>query len=140
MLEGRLETVESVRAFMTAGNATLTLRSLKSGHRFTFKVKGSDDGHVAFVGLLRGSDNENDYTYLGLIRNGAYEHGRKSKVTSDAPSARAFFWFHSVVMSLAALPSMLEVWHEGKCGRCGRKLTTPESVARGIGPECATKL
>src|ERR1019366_4832357 len=34
------------------------------------------------------------------------------------------------------LPANLEVWHEGKCGRCGRKLTVPESIERGIGPEC----
>ena len=28
----------------------------------------------------------------------------------------------------------------GKCGMCGHKLTTPESIKRGIGPECAGKL
>ena len=32
---------------------------------------------------------------------------------------------------------MLEVWHEGRCGRCNRALTVPESIASGIGPECA---
>ena len=37
----------------------------------------------------------------------------------------------------AALPKTVEVWHEGICGRCGRKLTVPESVERGLGPECA---
>jgi hypothetical protein len=26
--------------------------------------------------------------------------------------------------------------HTGKCGRCGRKLTDPQSIARGIGPDC----
>lgn len=25
----------------------------------------------------------------------------------------------------------------GRCGRCGRRLTDPESIRRGIGPECA---
>jgi hypothetical protein len=34
------------------------------------------------------------------------------------------------------LGRLLEVWHEGRCGRCGRALTVPESVERGIGPEC----
>jgi hypothetical protein len=33
----------------------------------------------------------------------------------------------------------LEVWHEGRCGRCGRRLTVPESIESGLGPECATK-
>lgn len=26
--------------------------------------------------------------------------------------------------------------HVGKCGRCGRKLTTPKSIETGLGPEC----
>lgn len=28
----------------------------------------------------------------------------------------------------------------GKCGICGRPLTDPESVGRGIGPDCLGKL
>ena len=38
------------------------------------------------------------------------------------------------------LPPALEVWHEGRCGRCGRKLTTPQSVETGFGPVCAQNL
>lgn len=28
----------------------------------------------------------------------------------------------------------------GRCARCGKRLTDPESVARGIGPECAKQV
>lgn len=28
------------------------------------------------------------------------------------------------------------IHHAGKCGRCGRKLTTPKSIETGLGPEC----
>jgi hypothetical protein len=28
------------------------------------------------------------------------------------------------------------VWHEGSCARCGKKLTVPESIESGFGPEC----
>jgi hypothetical protein len=30
-----------------------------------------------------------------------------------------------------------EVMHVGKCCKCRRLLTTPESIQRGIGPECS---
>jgi hypothetical protein len=30
----------------------------------------------------------------------------------------------------------VEFWHEGKCGRCNRKLTVPSSIESGFGPEC----
>jgi hypothetical protein len=37
------------------------------------------------------------------------------------------------------MPAELEVWHQGSCGKCGRPLTVPESIASGIGPVCASK-
>ena len=39
----------------------------------------------------------------------------------------------------ARIPEHLEIFHEGRCCACGRKLTTPESILSGIGPECAKK-
>lgn len=30
----------------------------------------------------------------------------------------------------------MNFYHMGICGRCGRALTTPESITRGIGPVC----
>lgn len=40
---------------------------------------------------------------------------------------------------IVASLSRLQVWHEGRCGRCGRKLTVPSSIETGLGPECAGK-
>jgi hypothetical protein len=37
------------------------------------------------------------------------------------------------------LPGSVDVLHSGRCGRCGRTLTTPDSIERGLGPECAHK-
>lgn len=142
---GRLATAEAVTKYIMAGNATLTLRSVKTGQRFTYKVtrkKGADPGPrgpVYFVSLLVGSDNESSYKYLGHIfeTQMVYWHGRKSKIGETAPAAKAFTWFWQQ-LSKRQLPGedVLEVWHEGSCGRCGRKLTVPESVASGFGPEC----
>jgi hypothetical protein len=33
----------------------------------------------------------------------------------------------------------VEAVEAAKCGRCGAKLVDPESIARGLGPECAGK-
>ena len=32
------------------------------------------------------------------------------------------------------------VYHVGKCGKCGKKLTTPESILTGLGPTCSNKI
>jgi hypothetical protein len=71
---------------------------------------------------------------------GRYQHGKKSKISDNAPSAKAFAWF---VVQLRTNPNVfnqVEFRHEGCCGRCGRTLTTPESIDTGFGPECSGKL
>jgi hypothetical protein len=128
--------------FALAGNARLTLVSKKTGQRFTFRIRQPQERTGVkmpphFVQLLSGPDNGSDYHFLGTIFNGAeFRHSYKSRIGATAPSARAWSWFWPRLV-LGNLPSSLEVWHEGRCGRCGRALTVPESIERGIGPECA---
>jgi hypothetical protein len=127
--------------FALAGNAIFTLSSLKTGQRFTFKVRVAENNDTMhFVSVLVGPDNSNDYRYLGFIRRGVYFHGgAKAKIGQDAPSAKAFAWFWTAQARGASTPS-LEVFHANKCGRCGRPLTVPESIRSGFGPECIGKL
>lgn len=128
------------RAFILAGNARVTLESAASGARFTFKVTAADDGRAHFVKVLTGQDNESDYEFLGTIfADGRFARGRKSRLSADAPSARAFEWAWPR-LSAGRIPTGLNVWHEGRCGRCNRPLTVPASIASGFGPECSDKL
>jgi hypothetical protein len=122
--------------FATAGNATFTVKSTRTGNRFTYKVRKPNQDGPAFVALLSGPNNESDFRFLGTIfPDGNYRHGRKSTVSPTAPSAVAFAW---VWQHASNLPASVEVHHEGRCCRCGRKLTVPESIESGIGPECAS--
>lgn len=132
-------------AFMLAGNAYVTFQSRRTDTRFTYRVQAAEpragDTHEPphFVAVLTGSDNDSSYEYLGCIyRRLAYAHGRKSRVAPDAPSAVAFAWVWKR-LSAGEMHSELAVYHEGRCGRCGRRLTTPESIETGLGPVCAAK-
>ncbi len=138
-----LPTIDAAK-FVLAGNATFTLRSLKTGVRYTYKVQQGEAENGAkqdrwFVKYLTGTDNESDYTYLGMIRNGKFMLTQKSKLPWTAVPVVAFNWAFEHLISGQSLPNT-EVWHAGKCGRCGRKLTVPESIASGYGPECASKV
>ncbi len=141
-MRGQLTSLEDVKNFVLAGNATITVRSGSTGSRFTFKIrapkKNTRNAPIWFVSLLTGSDNESDFEYFGNIRNtGAFDHGRRSRITTESMGAKAFTWFWNMIQ--AGRNDVLEradVWHEGQCGRCGRKLTVPESVESGFGPEC----
>lgn len=139
----KLET-DQIKPFALAGNAILTLVSLATGTRFTFKIQANEARNTYFVKVLAGSNNEGDYRYIGFIREGRFVHGgRKSFAKNDAPSVIAVGWFVRQILYPAAngVPKVdkLEVWHEGHCGRCGRRLTVPESIATGLGPDCASK-
>jgi hypothetical protein len=140
MTEAKIANAEHARIFMLAGNSRFTLKSLKSGQRFTYRIAVSDnDPKFFFVSVLTGPDNMGDYTYLGTIRRDSYSHGSKSPIGKDAPSAMAFAWFWDVFRQ-GRIPTTIELWHEGRCGRCSRVLTDPVSIKSGFGPECITKV
>ena len=146
-MTGQLTTADDAKRFIMAGKATVTLVSKKTNARFTYRVvaaRDKDTGELSpdgtlFVGLLRGADNTADYSYVGRISRDVFWPGRKypkpHDVGPNAPSMLAFKWAWGQ-LAHGVMPEMLEVWHEGACGRCGRKLTVPSSIASGFGPEC----
>jgi len=140
-MSNKFKDTKSAKAYMLAGNARVTVVSLQTGTRFTFRIKrGKGQFAPHFVSVLTGSDNESDFTYLGTIFEGTkYVHGRKSPIRETAPSAKAFAWLWTTLHMLPYIPSNAECWHEGRCGRCARPLTVPSSIESGLGPECASK-
>src|SRR5271170_3459179 len=137
MMQGQITEPKAALAFILAGKATVTLRSLQGGNRYTFKIveaekRNPNDAPTWFVKLLNGPDNNSSYVYVGIIRNNKFSWTSKSRVGRDAASLLGF----SYVLDSLTTNTMrgFEVWHEGKCGRCGRKLTVPESINTGFGP------
>lgn len=144
------------KEFMTAGRAVFTIEvpavfEMQYGTKphYTFKVqfkKGNDEWpDTYFVKLLTGPDNTKDFTYFGMLNADTGE----VRITAKSP-----YKDDSIVVQLVRRV-MQRVWenslegmekagfqlhHEGRCGRCGRVLTVPESVKTGIGPECAGRI
>jgi hypothetical protein len=144
MMQGQLTDPKSILSFMLAGNATVTFRSAKTGTHYTYKVqlgekRQPNDPDSWFVKLLTGADNHSDFTYIGMIRNGKFGTTRASKMDSNSVPVKTFTWVFDNLQK-STVPDLLEVWHEGRCGKCGRKLTVPESIATGFGPDCAATL
>lgn len=144
-LRGRLKTLSALKDYISGGNATLTTVSLKTGQRLTLKFKrpkeegGARDRTPIWVRLLTGPDNESNYTFLGTIwlPDFYYVIGRHSSIGEDAPSQKLTKWLSGILaMNLEKSMEQAEFWHEGRCGRCGRTLTVPESIDSGFGPEC----
>jgi hypothetical protein len=141
---GRLGTPKIIQDFIFAGNAYFTVRSTRTGTRFTFRVSKAKPkegrkrwtGNTFFVNVLNGPENTKDYLYVGMVRDLQFKLTKASRVREEAASFKAFRWVYQHI-SRGLMPPETEVWHDGRCGRCGRKLTVPESVQNAIGPECA---
>jgi len=137
----QFENVEDIKNFIVGGNAILTLESKVTGNWFTYKVrkmKDDDEKSPLFVYVLTGSDNEGAYTYMGAIFDYItlrFKLTQKSKIGTDALSYKAFTFFFNLLMMNKTHKDMV-IYHKGICGRCGRTLTTPDSLLRGLGPEC----
>lgn len=96
---------------------------------------------IHFVGLLTGPDNEADYMYVGILQaeSGKLVLTGKSKYTDDSAPVKCFRYATACLWGDYDLKGGFEIHHEGRCGRCGRLLTVPESIKKGLGPVCANK-
>ena len=136
------ETAQEALDFIFSGKAVVTLTST-SGTHFTIKIS-EKDGNVFFVNHLFGPNNawDGDWAFLGFIKaqDGAPTScllaGNKGK--PDAPSFKALSWTLAH-LNRGSIPAALTIQHNDACGRCGRELTDPISVATGLGPICREK-
>ena len=131
--------------FVLAGDATFTIEGRDA--RFTYRVRSAGtntkrkSSATHWVYVLCGPDNTNDYVFMGgvypVVRarsatGFAFFTASSSQLSPAAPSAVAFSWFFRHIED-----AKVAVFHAGTCGRCGKLLTTPESIRTGLGPVCA---
>ena len=150
MFHTGFDTAADALKFIISGSALFTITSRRTGKHFTFKASSpkSRDGAPRppiFVKVLTGPDNgwNGDWTFLGSLFRATDDSvilhlvaGRKGRRDLKAFAALEWALQH---LKADELPETLAVQHEGKCGVCSRSLTHPNSIASGIGPECAKK-
>jgi hypothetical protein len=109
----------------------------KGGHR-TLRITTIDDnGTKQWLAYLSGADNVGDYKSVGFVNGN--EVSLFSKYLGQYADIMAAARF--LVKNVDKLDECGRQYaiRSGKCYRCNRLLTTPESVARGLGPICASK-
>lgn len=96
------------------------------------------------VALLTGPDNTADYTGFGFVNDQGIQVWKKKRSTNGSKSE--WEWYAEILWSLALdggfspYADRYELLVEGRCLKCNRTLTTPESIVSGIGPVCAEKV
>ena len=134
------------KKFLTGGHAIFTV-SNPAGEYHTYKVSAPADQNesnpIWFVSKLIGPNNTDDYAYLGILTSkGEVRWTDKSKFVPNSQAFKVAKWAIERTFREDARPLAegYKISHIGKCGVCGRPLTTPESIECGIGPICLEKL
>jgi hypothetical protein len=137
--------VVQAKQFILGGKAVITVSNGRGDHyTYQFRHHKFPDGQDRFfVKVLSKPDNESDssYTYVGMMYpSGTFILTKGSTYTMESPCVKVIMWMLARIKAGRELPLPASLRHEGLCGRCGRKLTTPASVDTGFGPHCSAAL
>jgi len=132
--------------FMLAGTCAFTMVSGKTGVKLSYKLvkrKSNEEKgeYIYFMRVIRGTKD----IYAGLLVYNKEEgemkfiKGKKGQLYPNDVYVKSILY---VINNLNRenYSMNIKIYHEGRCGRCGRRLTTPKSIMTGIGPECAKKV
>lgn len=134
----KLKNPQLLREYLLAGNVTFTIYSKKLDKRYTYKIEKSNlEFYTHKVYVLYGEDNTSSYQYVAVL-NG----NQKDLCLAGATNPRCvqalqmLGIFLRVINGIYKWPETCEFYPSVKCARCGRALTTPESVQKCIGRKC----
>ena len=140
MTENTELNTDNLKSKILAGKAIITVKNCETDNRFTFKIKIADkdqENSPFFVSVLNGSDNYHNYKYIGLVDSRTTKFKATRTSNPESQSFKVFNWFMN---NIESLPEKVKVYHSNKCLRCGRRLTTPESILTGMGSVCAEQI
>jgi hypothetical protein len=106
---------------LTTHNGCVTIISPRTGDHRTVRIRTQRSGERV-VELLTGPDN---FRAFGYFRAGGVELFRRHH------GDRFFEWIAKWLKSPRG-----EYLFEGRCRKCNRRLTEPESIRCGLGPKC----
>lgn len=121
-------------------NGTYTLINIEKKTHRTFRIytvrKGKLEGK-RIIGILAGPDNVTNYISFAFLNDDDTFHIWKKHLAK-----KKYAQCLSILISLmieeekSRYHDRVEVKLSKHCLRCNRKLTVPQSIADGIGPEC----
>lgn len=128
-----------IKDFLLAGKCTCSIRNNKTGNEYLFEInENNKNDKMYFIQSITGMGKI--YAgYLFLQEDGSiiYNKGPKGQIPEEDKRIQAILY---VLKNYEILPPYVIVQHLGKCARCRRPLSDPESIRRGLGPECAKKV
>ena len=141
-------TWKTVEDMIFAGHATFTILNTETNNHFTYRIRKPDkmlprsgvwwvwskDENGGWHYLFSYFDDPNDFSKLIPKIT-----GRSAIKSWDHIQAKAILWYVNRLRQ-RRIPKNVVIQFADHCCRCGRQLTDPKSLDRGIGPECVKVL
>lgn len=138
--------------FLLAGKSEFVLHSTKTNEDFKFTLTKKEsfakkesftnkEEYIYFVNIII----EREKIYAGHIKFDdktelfIYTQGKRGQLAAEDRNIRSLMFVINKLFRCEIVGN-LEIYHVGRCGRCGKKLTTPESILTGLGPTCSKNL
>jgi hypothetical protein len=126
--------LEILKSTTEGKGGKFTLKSKKTLKEYTYKIDRSLFKQKWYSNIFV------EINYLEFLHLGYYSNGYiiKKGLINDSPSATsiAFVLYHLENDKVDFINSKTEIYHLGKCLKCGKTLTDSYSIERGLGPYC----
>ena len=131
---------EAIRNYISGGKGIVTLQSPTGVHHtYKFSKPKLPDNFSEDTRFVYHLEKDKSWTYVGMNSSNSFRTTQRSKFPRNSPEFKGA----SYIIKMANTPHLqtkMRLFHEGVCGVCGRRLTTPESIMYGIGPKCRKKV
>jgi len=154
----QIKNINDIFNYTFAGKAQVTIVDENTGERITFKFSRAKDRvtkeskDVWFIWAQDGNTKRFAGTIFGKPGiDATYSWGKKNHHERDSlimGYMKAFINRLGIdirnngrkLIAINEMPEHIQIWHEGKCGHCGKTLTVPLSIENGIGPVCQNRI
>jgi len=126
--------LELIQTETTGKGGTFTIKSLKTGKEYTYKINRSFFNKKWYSHIFV-ETGYMDFLYLGMYSN---KQLIKKGQVNNMPSAVAIVYILSCLENgfIDYINAKTKFYHLGKCIKCGLPLTDSNSIEAGLGPHC----
>lgn len=128
---------------ITAGRAVLTFLNTEKGTHMTIRAKQLIDRHtkerkpIFFVSVALLGDHEAGFRFAGTWYSDNNSYKLHSSVQPGGQIHQVMEFLKKAIINPQILrDKKVSLFHEGRCVRCGLRLTNPESISIGLGSDC----
>ena len=125
--------------FIFGGCAELSIMNVETKNKFSYKIQKSKQDNLYFVHII---SPHGMTRYAGVIvyKNNKYEFhkGKNGTISQSNLSIIALVYTINHLLN-NTLSNKVIIYHNGRCGICGRRLTDMQSIQRGFGKYCWEK-